>query len=89
MELPKELYSYPVQKKVCREAIRSSYDEIGETLKEYTGSSVPKRQRIEIISRVSKDFDDFYLQKSENVSKKDILVISADGKGVVMRKESL
>ncbi|NIN01206.1 MAG: hypothetical protein GTO24_24870, partial [candidate division Zixibacteria bacterium] len=53
MFLPKKVYSYPVQQKVCREAIRSAYDEIDETLSEYTGAHVPKRQSLEIVTQAA------------------------------------
>jgi hypothetical protein len=51
MALPEKVYSYPVQQKGCREAIRGSYDEIDETLSEYTGAHVPKRQSLEIVKQ--------------------------------------
>lgn len=64
MSLPKKVYSYPVQQKVCREAIRSAYDEIDETLSEYTGAHVPKRQSLEIVTQAAEDFDAFYQERS-------------------------
>lgn len=91
MGLPAKLYSYPVQQKVCREALRSSYDEIDETLSEYTGAHVPKRQSLEIVGNGAEDFEAFYLQRSwkEGEVEGEILVYSGDGKGVPMRKEGL
>lgn len=89
MELPEKLYSYPVQKKACREAIRSSYDEIEKTLSEYTGAHVPKRQCIGIVKDGARDFERFYEQSSGKASDSEILVISGDGKGIVMRREGL
>jgi len=67
MSLPKKVYSYPVQQKVCREAIRSAYDEIDETLSEYTGAHVPKRQSLEIVTQAAEDFDAFYQERSSQV----------------------
>lgn len=64
MSLPKKVYSYPVQQKVCREAIRCPYDEIDETLSEYTGSHVPKRQSLEMVKQAAEDFDAFYQARS-------------------------
>jgi hypothetical protein len=90
LEMPGRLYSYPLQEKVCREAVRSSYDEIDETLGRYTGAHVPKRQRLEIVSKSSDDFEAFYEQKSpETLSDDAIPVLTADGRGVVMREEGL
>lgn len=64
MSLPEKVYSYPVQQKVCREAIRCAYDEIDETLSEYTGAHVPKRQSLEIVKQAAEDFDTFYQERS-------------------------
>ncbi len=89
MELPPKLYSYALQKKVCREALRGSYDEINETLSEYTGAHVPKRQAQEIVVSAADDFDVFYKQRSGKPSDSEILVLSGDGKGIIMRTEGL
>ena len=103
MSLPKKVYSYPVQQKVCREAIRSAYDEIDETLSEYTGAHVPKRQSLEIVKAAAEDFDAFYVERSIQAQAHvqaqtqaqaiaghgEILVYSGDGKGIPMREEGL
>lgn len=105
MSLPRKVYSYPVQQKVCREAIRGSYDEIDETLSEYTGAHVPKRQSLEIVKAVAEDFDAFYMERSVQAQAQaqaqaqtpsqaidghgKILVHSGDGKGIPMREEGL
>jgi len=93
MSLPKKVYSYPVQQKVCREAIRGAYAEIDETLSEYTGAHVPKRQSLEIVKAASEDFDAFYLERSAQAQALaghgEILVYSGDGKGIPMREEGL
>lgn len=64
MSLPKKVYSYPGQQKVCREAIRSAYDEIDATLSEYPGAPVPKRQSLEIATQAAEDVDTFYQERS-------------------------
>jgi hypothetical protein len=90
LEMPGKLYSYPLQERVCREAVRSSYDEIDETLGKYTGAHVPKRQCLDIVLKSSEDFEAFYEQKSPVPLLDDaILVVTADGKGVVMREKDL
>jgi hypothetical protein len=103
MFLPKKVYSYPVQQKVCREAIRSAYDEIDETLSEYTGAHVPKRQSLEIVTQAAEDVDAFYQERSSQAQTQvyarpqvqriaphgDILVETGDGKGIPMRDEGL
>jgi len=90
LEMPGWLYSYPLEERVCREAVRSSYDEIDETLGKYTGAHVPKRQSLNIVSKSSEDFEAFYEQKLPHPSSDaGILVLTADGKGVVMREDGL
>ncbi len=100
MALPKKLYSYPVQQKVCREAIRSAYDAIDETLSEYTGAHVPKRQSLEVVTKAADDFEAFYQDRSSSARSTsipgqphdlsgEILVHTGDGKGIPMRKEGL
>jgi hypothetical protein len=87
--LPEKMYSYPVQKRVCREAVLGSYDETDRTLSEYTGAHVPKRQCIGIVRDAAEDVDAFYEQRSGRESEAEIIVLSADGKGIVMRPEGL
>ena len=93
LALPAKRYSYPVQQKVCREAIRASYDEVQETLSEYTGAHVPKRQALEIVQQAAVDFEVFYATRTPmdtSVSPDTtILVHSGDGKGVPMREDGL
>jgi hypothetical protein len=105
MFLPKKVYSSPVQQKVCREAVRSAYDEIDETLSEYTGAHVPKRQSLEIVTQAAEDFDAFYQERSAHAHAQtpvhtrpqvqridlqgDILGETGDGKGIPMRDEGL
>ncbi|MCP4344845.1 MAG: hypothetical protein GY795_04880 [Desulfobacterales bacterium] len=62
--------------------MRGSYDEINETLSEYTGAHVPKRQALEIVVSAADDFDVFYKQRSGKPSDSKILVLSGDGKGI-------
>lgn len=56
-----------------------------------TGGHVPKRQAEGIVSEVAQDFEAFYQTRkitvSENTS--DPLILSLDGKGIVMRREAL
>lgn len=101
LSLPKKVYSYPVQQKVCREAIRCPYDEIDETLSEYTGAHVPKRQTLEIMKEVAEDVDAFYQKRASQAKTQgqshaqapgltgEILVQTGDGKGIPMRAEGL
>ena len=90
LNLPKELYSHGVRRVVAREAACLSFDEVVERVKEYTGAKINKRQVEELAVRAAQDFDAFYEQRTlSNTMTEDLLVISTDGKGIVMRHEDL
>ena len=94
LNLPPELYSHGLSKKVAREAARGSFEEAIEAVKENTGVSVPKRQAEEIAVHTSQDFDSFYQQRSivaqeETSETGPLVVLTTDGKGIVVRKEDL
>ena len=92
LNLPKELFSHEVRRRAAREAATGSFDEVVRTLKETTGAEVGKRQVEELVIRAAEDFDDFYQERYEYRPPEQtgsILVMTADGKGVVMRREDL
>lgn len=91
LELSVRSFSYPVQKMVCFEAIKGPFEEVTKTIDEYTKAHVPKQQVQQIVEKVAVDFDEFY--KTSNNQREEItaeiIVASADCKGIVMRKEDL
>jgi len=93
LNLPDEVYSLELRRRVAEEVARNSYDETFEMVHKTTAGHVPKRQIEELTIRAARDFDPFYQRRhAEAVVVQDsgpILVISADGKGVVMRPEDL
>lgn len=95
LNLPAERYSLEVRRRVALEAANNSFDSAGETLARYTGAQVPKRQLEQLVQRAAVDFDDFYeirRQRGKGVPAPEpdsLLVISADGKGVVMHQQDL
>lgn len=91
LNLPPELYSHELRRRAAEEVAKGSYDEAVSTLSRSTGSAVPKRQVEELVVRAAQDFDAFYEQKSAPPEEKtgELLVLSFDGKGVVMRREDL
>ena len=92
LNLPKELYSHEVRRRVADEAAKSSFDEVIGMLSETTGAHVGKRQAEALVIRAAEDFDAFYKEQYEyrpSEQTGSILVITADGKGVVMRREDL
>ncbi len=60
LNLPEELYSLELRRRVAREAAKSSFDEVVEAIAESTGTAIPKRQVEELTQRAAQDFDAFY-----------------------------
>jgi len=90
LNLPREMFSHGVRRMVAKEAARASFDEVVELVRDYTGTRVAKRQVEELAVRAAQDFDAFYEARSAaGEPKEDVLVISTDGKGIVMRHEDL
>lgn len=93
LNLPPELYSHEVRRRAAAEAADGSFDNVVESLSETTGAKVGKRQVEELVARAAQDFDAFYEDRQaaamRSTESGSILVISADGKGVVMRREDL
>ena len=91
LNLPVESYSFGVRRLVAVEASKASFDETVASLKQHTGTPVPKRQVEQLVARAAQDFDRFYEERRPREGEKSagILVITADGKGVVMWREDL
>jgi hypothetical protein len=93
LNLPDELYSLELRRRVAEEAAKSSFDETLESIGKTTGGHVPKRQLEELVMRAAQDFDAFYEmrqgQPAVGETSGSVMVISVDGKGVVMRMQDL
>jgi hypothetical protein len=90
LNLPREMFSHGVRRIVAKEVARASFDEVVEIVGDYTGTAIGKRQVEELAVRAAQDFDAFYEQKAASrAPEEDLLVISTDGKGIVMRHEDL
>src|SRR5207245_923770 len=92
LNLPKELYSHEVRRRVGWAAAGSSFDEVIGMLSETTGAHVGKRQVEELVIRAAEDFDTFYKEGygfRPWEQSGPIMVVTVDGKGVVMRHEDL
>lgn len=94
LNLPAESYSHGVRWHVAEEAARGSFDEAVSALGRATGAAVAKRQVEELARRAAADFDEFYDSRAvaspaEAEKTAPILVLTCDGKGVVMRPEAL
>jgi len=90
LNLPREMFSHGIRRLVAREAAKSSFDEVVDTVRDLTGGSIAKRQVEELAIRAAQDFDAFYeARAAARDPSDDLLVISTDGKGIVMRHEDL
>jgi hypothetical protein len=90
LNLPGEVYSHGLRRLAAEESSRGSFDEAVAAIERGTGQHVPKRQVEELARRAAADFEAFYEgAKRADAGPGDILVISADGKGIVMRPEGL
>jgi hypothetical protein len=93
LNLPGELYSHEVRHRVAEAAGQGSFDKVVELLSKHTGARVGKRQVEELAARASQDFDAFYQERQAAALRPattgSILVMTADSKGVVMRREDL
>lgn len=93
LNLPPDGYSLELRRQLAREAARGSFGEAVEAIHQTTGVLVPKRQAEELAVRAAEDFEEYYAAKQalETVepAEEPILVLSLDGKGIVMRPEDL
>ncbi len=86
LNLPKDQYSFGLRKRLVAEAIKGSFDESVQCIKTTTGGHVPKRQSLMLVEDVAQYFCSFY-EQNRFVSPEqtnDLLVMSFDGKGIVM-----
>jgi hypothetical protein len=90
LNLPQERHSHGLRQLAAIEASRGSFDDAVEAIGQATGQQLGKRQVEELARRAALDFDDFYAgQPRPPADDGDVLVLSADGKGIVMRPDSL
>ncbi len=90
LNLPDERHSHGLRRLAAVESTRGSYDDAAEAIGRATGVAVAKRQVEELTARSAADVDDFYATSApEPADPNDVLVLSVDGKGIVMRPDSL
>ena len=98
LNVPQQGYSFGVSRRVAQEVARGSFDEAVASIRQTTGAKVPKRQAQELTIGAAVDFDAFYKNRAVISSllsavvepeQGELVVLTADGKGVVMRREAL
>lgn len=91
LNLPLDKYSHGLRRRVAEEIAGNSFDQAVSSIRNTTGGKVPKRQTEEMAVTAARDFESFYSKRKMASSEptSDILAMSVDQKGVVMRKEDL
>ena len=93
LNLPAERYSLEVRRRVAEAAASRSFDEALFELSRHSGAQVPKRQAEQLVARAAEDFDAFYAARraaaGEPVADESVVVLTFDGKGVVLHHEDL
>ena len=90
LNLPAERHSHGLRELAAIEATRGSYEEAQAAIARSTGVDLTKRQVEDLARRAAIDVEGFYDEKRRQPgTEADVLVISADGKGIVMRPDAL
>jgi hypothetical protein len=91
LNLPPDKYSHGLRRRIAEAVAQGSFDEAVASVVRTTGGKVPKRQAETLVADISQDFEAFYQSRgaTELEPTSDPLVLSEDGKGIVMRREDL
>lgn len=92
LNLPDDIFSHGVRRRAAVEVARGSFDAAIGAISATTGAHLAKRQAEELAIKAATDFDAFYASRAGSIGlrgRESLLVISADGKGIVMRHEDL
>jgi hypothetical protein len=90
LNLPAERHSHGIRRLAALEAPRSSFQDAQAAILRQTGQRLGTRQLRELTGAAAVDFKAFYEQRPRaGGDRDDVLVLSCDGKGVVMRPEAL
>ena len=90
LNMPAEKHSHGLRRLAAIESARGSFGDAAGAVERATGQHVGKRQLEELAQRSACDFDAFYERRRPCTGEPgDALVLSCDGKGVVMRPDAL
>lgn len=90
LNLPPDKYSHGLRSEIAHLTAIASFDETLELPERQGGGMLPKRQLQEVSADIVCDFKEFYDQPLDaSPENGDILVITADGKGVSMHNQDL
>jgi hypothetical protein len=90
LNLPTELHSHGLRELSAIESSKGSFEEATEAIRRATGVQCSKRQVEQLAARSAVDFEALYENASRTKANQgDVLVLSADGKGIVTRPDAL
>ena len=92
LNVPAERHSHGLRRFAATEASRGSFEEAAAALERGTGQHLGKRQVEALTARAAVDVEAFYDTRAREADagvQSDLLVLSADGKGIVMRPDAL
>jgi hypothetical protein len=90
LNLPAERHSHGLRRLAAEGAAHGSFDHATETIRRRTGTRTAKRQVEALATRAAADVDDFYATRPHQPTDPgDALVLTFDGKGIVMRPDAL
>lgn len=90
LNLPVERHSHGIRRLAAIEASRGSFEQAQEAVERTTGQRVGKRQVEQLAQRAAVDFQEFYeMSPRQRTGVGDVVVLSADAKGIVMRPDAL
>ncbi len=90
LNLSADQYSDGLRRQIAFAVSEQSFDKASESISRNTATTVAKRQVENITRHLSQDFDAFYKSRRvENMNTSDLLALTCDGKGIVMRQSDL
>jgi hypothetical protein len=90
LNLPAETQSHGLRRLAAIESSRGSFEDGHDAIERATGQRLGKRQVEELAQLAAVDFDTFYAERKRTGGEEgDVLVLSCDGKGIVMRPQAL
>lgn len=83
-------YSDGLRYRVVLEAAKNSFDDCVESIALTTSGHTPKRQCEEMVAQTAQDFEAYYEATTKDEGEQsNLLVLTTDSKGIVMRREDL
>lgn len=90
LNLPERLHSHGLGRLAAIESTRGSFEDAAAAITRATGVQVAKRQVESLVAAGAVDVEEFYTTRAVTpAGEGDALVISVDGKGIVMRPDAL